>query len=505
MLKRFILFLAIGCLAACTAPEVSPTPDIDAIVSGTVEAERRAFFTPVLQNPPDDASFANPADVVLEWDWARDLQENEFYDVRIWREGEPAFGITWTSEQQFVAGDYLSQQTAGEYLWSIAVVEGNEETRELINMIGEAPPERRFTIESTTLPTATPEPTAPPLTVETVINQAPDNFSVEIALHIDEAPTAISDIEFTDDGTLLALAIDGRIYSATDDNTDGIYENYQQILSEDLMFSWAVGMAVYEERIYLSDEGRIGYVEDTDEDGIYETYTILVDDLPGREYPLHSNNGILIYDDLLYIAVGSTTDTGPIRREYESSILTMELDGSNLSVFAEGFRNPYDLTMSPDGRLFTGDNSPDRLDQELTFLPPEELNYVRQGRHYGFPDIYGAGRALRDIDYETEDPVTEFITSTVTVGLVYYGADQFPERYQDGVFVGQFGGMTPARNVVFVPLEETDDGSYTGTYEPFINFKLGWQPTSLDVGPDGSLYVVEWTEGLILRVTYIGE
>ena len=504
MTYRLLLVTVLVFLAACSpAEEISPTPDIDAIVAATVSAQQAEFYQPALLSPANGANFANPASVVLSWEWVRALDEGEFFDVRVWREGEPDYGIAWSSETEFNLAEWLSQQEPGQFLWSVAVIEGDSESGTVGSLVGDAPEARRFSVESNVLPAPTAEATQAPFTVQDILTRAlPEGFSIEIVAQLDEARTAITDIEFDADGTLLALAIDGRIYRLIDSDSDGQFDEYHQILSDELEFEWAIGFAHYNERIYISDEERVGYVEDTDGDGIFETYTLILDGLPGRFYPLHSNNGILIYDDLIYVAVGSASDHGPIQREYEASILRMELDGSNLEVFAEGFRNPYELTMSDDGRLFTADNSPDALNRGLDFFPPEELNYVREGRHYGFPDVYGKGLVLNQVDYETEDPVAHLVTSTASVGLTHYGASQFPERYQDVVFIAQFGGMMPGRAVVFVPLNETEDGNYTGVWQPFIQFNEGFQPIDLTVSEDGSLYIMEWSHGFLLRVTY---
>lgn len=490
-------------LAACaSAEEPTPIPDIDAIVAATVSAQQQSFYQPTLLSPPDGMTFANPASIVLDWEWVRALGEGEFYDVRVWREGEPDYGITWSSEDEFNLAEWLSQREPGVFFWSIAVIEGDPDTGTVEAVLGDAPLARRFTIESNQLPPPTLEPTAIPETIEDIVTSLPEGFTAEIYAQLVDAPTAITDIEFDTDGSLLALAIDGRMYRMSDTDDDGSIDEYRQIMSQELVFEWAIGFAVYGERIYVSDEARVGYIEDSDDDGIFDVYTTILDGLPGHAYPLHSNNGILIYDDLIYLAVGSTSDHGPINHEYESSILTMNLDGSNLQVFAQGFRNPYDIDMSPDGRLFTSDNSPDRLNTGLMFVPPEELNYVREGYHYGFPDVYGNGYAIRDVDYETENPVTQFVAATVSVGLAYYPGEQFPENYQDGVFVGQFGGGTPARTVVFVPLEETEDGNYRGDWQPFLQLAERYQPISLLSGEDGSLYISEWSHGYILKVSY---
>jgi hypothetical protein len=59
-----------------------------------------------------------------------------------------------------------------------------------------------------------------------------------------------------------------------------------------------------------------------------------------------------------------------------------ELRGAG-SLFAEGVRNTFDLAFSPDGDLFGPDNGPDRD-------MPDELNWLREGQHYGFPWRMGA-------------------------------------------------------------------------------------------------------------------
>lgn len=509
MRLRSLIFLSLlsVVLAACDAAEAEPTPDIDAIVAETVTAFEAGFYQPTLQGPADNASFANPAEVVLTWDWVRELDENEHYDVRVWREGDPAYGITWTQENTFALDGWLSTREPGEYFWTVAVVEGSDGT--VTANLSEAAPARRFTIESNQLPTPTPTPQPTEVPMQQIV-RLPEGFNAEIYYFLEEAPTAIGQIMFDDDGSMVVLTVDGRIYRLRDTDGDNVADEQQQLLfnTEEsfVQLEWAVGLARYLDRYYVSDSGRIGYVEDLDGDGVFDQYTNIIEGLPSRLYPLHSNNGIAFDDqNRLYVGIGSTTDHGPLQVEWESSILRMEPDGSNVEVFATGFRNPYDLTFSPDGALFTTDNGPDGVGQTMAFYPPEELNHVREGRDYGFPDVYGHGLAIRDVDRETEDPVTDLVTSSVNVGLVYYAADHFPEYYQDGIFAAQFGGFNgEGRAVVYIPLEPTEDGTYTGLFEDFAQFRGGFTPIDVTVGPDGALYMAEYTKGYILRITYHG-
>lgn len=509
-MKRLLLLVVLIVAACSPAADPEPTPDIAAIVDATVTARETEFFQPELVSPANEATFESAEEVVLEWEWVRDLREGEAYDVRVWQEGEPQFGITWAQGNNWELASWLGQREPGEYFWSIAVIQGADGAVEAV--LGEAPEPFSFTVNDTTLPEMTPEPTEAPVTAETLM-VLPAGFEANIYQHMAHTPAAISVILFDEQGDMLVLTIDGRIFRLIDTDDDGVVDIEQIIWQDDeeaddfVNLEWAVGMALYEDRIYVSDEGRIGYFEDTDEDSLLDTYTQIVEGLPARIFPLHSNNGIAFDPDgKLYVAIGSTTDHGPLQVEYESSILRMNPDGSELEVFATGFRNPYDLAFSPDGELFSADNAADRPDQDMEWYPPEELNHVREGRDYGFPDVYGNNLQARPPQGETEPPVTEFVTSVVTVGLTYYAADHFPEYYQDGVFVAHFGGFTnQGREVVFVPLEPTDDGSYTGRYESFADFNRGFNVVDVTVGPDGALYVVEYSQGYILRVTYTGD
>jgi hypothetical protein len=132
-------------------------------------------------------------------------------------------------------------------------------------------------------------------------------------------------------------------------------------------------------------------------------------------YPLSGNNfdhkvnGIAVSPDNRYVFVnsGSRTDHGEVQtnrgafpevREVplSSAIFRLPVDGQELVLpadeaalrasgylFAKGLRNAYDLAFDPAGELFATENGPDR-DMD------DELNWLRQGHHYGFPWRMGA-------------------------------------------------------------------------------------------------------------------
>jgi hypothetical protein len=118
----------------------------------------------------------------------------------------------------------------------------------------------------------------------------------------------------------------------------------------------------------------------------------------------HRFNGIVVdpAGTFVYVNSGSRTDHGeeqsaggmfPGLREagLTACILRLPVAGSdiflrnnrqwlrsNSYLFAEGTRNTFDMAFAPNGDLIGTENGPDRDHSE-------ELNWLRQGRHYGFP------------------------------------------------------------------------------------------------------------------------
>ncbi len=113
----------------------------------------------------------------------------------------------------------------------------------------------------------------------------------------------------------------------------------------------------------------------------------------------HRMSGIVMNPtgDSIYVNSGAATDHGEVENGgYRESgltamILRLPVNGDSIVlqndrswlrshgyVFCEGIRNEFDLTYAVNGDLFGVENSGDRDD-------PEELNWLREGRHYGFP------------------------------------------------------------------------------------------------------------------------
>jgi glucose/arabinose dehydrogenase len=123
----------------------------------------------------------------------------------------------------------------------------------------------------------------------------------------------------------------------------------------------ALGLALTadDRTLFVSGGGSVVRLDDEDADST----TPIIDDLPSYVYDGHSNNGIAIWPDgLLYLTLGGVSYHGPDDHPLAGSILTSNLDGTDLKVYASGLRNPYDLAFRADGSIVATDNGPDFQD-----------------------------------------------------------------------------------------------------------------------------------------------
>ncbi len=494
MTKRY-LFLLLLLMTAC-APTPEPTPDINVLIQGTTTANDQAAarVAPKLVSPDSDSVFDNIAEIKLTWSWTRPLAEDEVYDLRVWADGADHNGIARTQDNTFDLTNWLLYQKPGKFHWTVVVVK-KDSTGSAADELTDTPADHSFILSK----------------FDMNIMDLPDGFQSKLYAHLPiTQPTVVT---FDSSGAMIVLSLDGQIVKMTDEDPDG-YAETSTMLFEDPgdKVNYAVGLAFHDGKMYISDAGRISILTDSKGDGKLDTIQPIVEGLPTWKHTFHSNNGIAFGpDNKLYVGVGATTDHGPLQDKYEASILRMNPDGSDLEVFATGFRNPYDLTFSPKGELFTADNSPDEPDATMQYLPPEELDFVQQGKNYGFPYVYGMAGAVGDYT----GPVNDFYTSSASSGLVYYSANQFPPEYR-GIYVAQFGtgaafpkqmALQNGQIVAFVKLTPDGKGGYTGAWQPFARFRTElavYNPIDVTVGPDGDLYVMEWNTGTVYRVTYTG-
>ncbi|MCB0016658.1 MAG: PQQ-dependent sugar dehydrogenase [Anaerolineales bacterium] len=257
----------------------------------------------------------------------------------------------------------------------------------------------------------------------------------------------------------------------------------------------------------------------------------------------HLFTGIVLSPDgdWVYVSSGSRTDHGEIQsnagafpdtREtgLTSAILRLPADAMELSLpddqafleeqgwfFADGTRNAYDLAFAPNGDLFGVDNGPD-ADY------PDELNWLREGRHYGFPwrfGLYDNPQQFPDYDadgdvYLSEDfvavqrgtyrndpsypaapgPFTDPIVNNGPAAAQYRGEDGQPaDAAAEG---GVLNSFTPHRSplgLVF-PTDASLPADILGEGGAFGAFLLSWGSAGGDLSDIGQdLLLLQLTRG----------
>jgi hypothetical protein len=155
-------------LPTATPEPETPTPTPRATTAGTqaptVTPTLLRYTAPELIYPGAREELAEFS-VTLRWAWAGSLAADEWFDVRMWREGMPETSIAWTKERSYLER-YLRP---GWYHWTVVVVRGRGRT--VVAELCDKPASLSFLVlgEGTkrSTPTATPVPTATEVPVPT--------------------------------------------------------------------------------------------------------------------------------------------------------------------------------------------------------------------------------------------------------------------------------------------------------------------------------------------------
>lgn len=241
-------------------------------------------------------------------------------------------------------------------------------------------------------------------------------------------------------------------------------------------------------------------------------------DLPGGPINHHWTKNILLSKDgtRLYATVGSNSNVGENGMAAETdraSILVFPLTGGSTGkVFASGLRNPNGMDFEPTtGALWTAVNERDEIGPDLV---PDYMTSVTKGGFYGWPYSYYGQHVDERVQPQRPDLVARAIKPdyalgphTASLGLTFYKADAFPEKYHGGVFVGQHGSWNRkplnGYRVVFVPFA---NGRPTGPAEVFLGGFLNekgeaqGRPVGVAVDQTGALLVADDAGNAVWRV-----
>ncbi|MFQ5450864.1 MAG: PQQ-dependent sugar dehydrogenase [Nitrospinaceae bacterium] len=273
--------------------------------------------------------------------------------------------------------------------------------------------------------------------------------------------------------------------------------------------------------LYVAEEEQVIRLKRERGSFTYGEPEVIVRGIPGGG---HSTRTLKIKGGKLYLSVGSSCNVCRERNAMRAAIIRFNLDGSGKEIFASGLRNSVGIEFSPySGELWGVNNGRDWLGDDH---PREELNIIRQGKHYGWPYCYEDRRFDEDFGQAfdcaaTEPPVRTFTAHMAPLGLAFYPGGKLPPRYDHSLFIafhGSWNRSVPAGYKV-VRLQLSPRGKILAQ-EDFIT---GWlqrdppprkaleagpvpshvvgRPVDLELSPKGELYLSDDYLGVVYRIT----
>ncbi|MEZ5363509.1 MAG: hypothetical protein R2748_14500 [Bryobacterales bacterium] len=291
-----------------------------------------------------------------------------------------------------------------------------------------------------------------------------------------------------------------RIVILEDTTGDGKADS-RKVFDQSMELRAPLGIGVFGNKVYVSQSPDLWVYTKDENDNIVSKEKLLtgwggVD----HDHGLHSVT--FGHDGRLWFNSGDqgfdTTDKSGKRLAsshegpyYAGTVLNMNPDGTDLTVYAHNFRNPYELAMDSFGTVWQTDNDDDG--NKWT-----RLNYVMEGGNFGY---WGPGGKRWREDHGThfhhELPgVVPDIARTGAgspTGLVVYEGALLPERYRGNLIHSEPG----KRHIYSFFLRPEGAGYDMDDEETISSDDPNWRPSDVAVAPDGSVFVADWYDPVV--------
>lgn len=278
------------------------------------------------------------------------------------------------------------------------------------------------------------------------------------------------------------------------------------------------GMTLVGGRLYIADTDAIVSVPYKEGDTEITAKPEKLVDLPGGPINHHWTKDLTSSKDgtKLYATVGSNSnvaENGMDAEKDRAAVLEVDLASKNVRLFASGLRNPNGPSWQPEsGKLWVVVNERDELGSDLV---PDYMTSVQDGGFYGWPYTYYGNHVDTRVQPPRPDLVAKAINPdyalgphTASLGLTFYDAALFPEKYRNGAFVGQHGSWNrkppSGYKVIFVPFKGgMPNGEPEDVLTGFLNDKGEAQgrPVGVAIDKAGALLVADDVGNVVWRVT----
>jgi glucose/arabinose dehydrogenase len=216
----------------------------------------------------------------------------------------------------------------------------------------------------------------------------------------------------------------------------------------------------------------------------------------------------------LLISVGSSCDVCEEPDWRYAKVLAVPADGGDLTTFASGLRNSVFMAVHPLSRhLWATEMGRDHLGDDL---PPDEINLIFEGSHYGWPYCYG--KRVHDDTFDPNGAHRKFCRDTMPsfidipahsapLGLAFFPAE-WPQEFRYNLLVAYHGSWNRTVPTGYKVVRHRLDTA--GNPQDAEDFITGWltpkgalgRPVDILVTPAGVIYLSDDKAGVVYRVVY---
>jgi len=365
--------------------------------------------------------------------------------------------------------------------------------------------------------------------------QLPAGFKIEVFADINtkngEQLSGPRMMAFDAKGNLyVSVVASHRVVMLPDHNRDGVADEIVTVAHD---LNAPQGIAFIGDTLLIANQDGVVKVNQTQ--GSWTKPQAFISNLPTGGHTL--KNVKLGPDGFLYINVGSSCNVCLENEPMRATILRYTIEGKpagalvtlgrhqQSAIFARGLRNSQGFAWHPvTGAMYATNNGADNRSNALggavnDEVPPEHLNKIEAGKHYGWPHCWGGSK---EIGTQTEDPnfkgsvgfcettqapVVSFKSHTTPIGISFLDKTNWPSAYRADAIValhGSWNRKQPAgyqlMRVKFKANEPTEVEDFaTG----WLKNQQAWgRPVDVAVGADGALYVSDDKANIIYRVSY---
>jgi len=333
----------------------------------------------------------------------------------------------------------------------------------------------------------------------------PPGFQIDV--YADNVPNARS-MTLSPNGTLFVGTRKLKnVYAIVDQNKD-FKADQIYIIAKGL--NSPNGVAFHNESLYVAEINRVLRFDHIEESLENPPKPVVVND----SFPKDGHHGWKFIrigpDNKLYVPVGAPCNVCEREDERYASITRMNLDGSELEIYAKGVRNTVGFDWHPQSKdMWFTDNGRDLMGDNI---PPDELNHApKAGMHFGFPYCHGGD--ISDPEFGSKHDCSEFAPPmqklgphVAALGMRFYTGNMFPENYKNQIFIAEHGSWNRSKKIGYrimvVELENNKPVSYKVFAEGWKQGEKVWgRPVDIELLPDGSMLVSDDYANAIYRIS----